>query len=108
EPLPFEDRVIRARELLVREPLRANLDAAELLQELRGQRAAPPLATWLAWSGRRARALDRRLRHGTSTTSNTRRTICSDVTSSASASYVRTTRWRSTSGPTAFTSSGVT
>ena len=45
---------------------------------------------------------------GTSTTSNTRFTICSAVTSSVSASYVSTTRWRRTSGPIAFTSSGVT
>ena len=37
-----------------------------------------------------------------------RDTISSLVTSSASASYVVSTRWRSTSGAIAFTSSGVT
>jgi len=46
--------------------------------------------------------------HGTSTTSKTRRTTSSAVTFSASASYDRTRRCRRTSGPTAFTSSGVT
>src|SRR6185437_9185677 len=60
EALALEDGRVVAGELLVREPLRADLDAPELLEQLRRQRL-------------RTLPLFRGGLHGTSTTSNTRR-----------------------------------
>src|SRR4029079_10264925 len=82
------------RQLLRGKPVRRDLDAPERFEQLLADQAD---YAFLA-----------EIPYGTSTTSNTRRTMSSAVTSSASASYESTTRCRSTSGPMALTSSGVT
>jgi hypothetical protein len=97
EALALEHRGVGARQLLVRQPLRADLDAAQLLARSSGGSGFTPSSPgsspfFLLRAPRvrdeapRALALGRLSLHGTSTTSNTRRTICSEVTSSASAS----------------------
>ena len=74
---------------------------ADLAEQLEGPRGAVALACLLAHvlSG---------MLYGTWTCSRIRRTICSTVLPSASASYERMIRWRRMSGATALTSSGLT
>src|SRR5690606_31317322 len=107
--LSAEDRVVLAGEEGRDEAARAQLDE-------------PHLAHHVAWHGlprlrrgsrgRNGRcgtpAQERQRAHGTSMAAKMRSTMSSDETSSASASKLVMTRWRSTSWPIAFTSSGST
>ena len=83
----LEHRVVLAGELIIDEPARCDLDLPRFLEQLGGRQ---------------------RHRYGTGRYSKTRRTTSSEVTSSASASYVTMTRWRITSSAIALMSSGVT
>src|SRR5206468_3127884 len=85
--LSLEHGMVLATEHGVHQAARAELEQANLPQHV----------------GR-----DHRPHQGASIAASTRVTIASLVTSSASASYVVSTRCRSTSGAIAFTSSGVT
>ena len=86
EALAAKDRRVLPAEPGIDQAARAKFDAPDLPENVPGRRRV----------------------QGTRTTSKTRRTTSSGENSSASASYVVTTRCRSTSAPIAFTSSGST
>src|SRR5262249_26262532 len=83
---PAEDRCVRAGHQVGEQPSVEHVDPPHLLEDFREGGVA----------------------HGTGTASRTWPITCSDVRPSASASYVVSTRWRSTSAATDFTSCGVT
>src|SRR5690606_6966659 len=99
-PLSAEHALVLAAEDRCHDAARAQLDLPHLAQYVPCRRRCC-LRRGL---GRAAQPAD----HGTSTAAKTRVTMSSDVTSSASASKLVMIRWRSTSGPIDFTSSGNT
>ncbi len=104
DALAAEDGAILTGEERVDEIARPELDPLHVLQDFGSD--CPPARAHRRRHG--AAALSSRVRHGTPTASRILEMTRSVSTSSASASNVRSTRCRSTSGAIALTSSGTT